>query len=527
MTNSIHEIAGADFILAIGTNTTESHPIISLQVRKALQEKGARLVVADPRKTEMAELADVHIQHRPGSDLALLNAMAHVIINEGLADTEFIAGRTEGFAEFAQGVAEYTPEYTEQVTGVPAETIRQVARAYATAERSAILYTMGITQHICGTDNVLAIANLAMAAGKVGRESTGVNPLRGQNNVQGACDMGGLPDVFPGYQKVTDPASREKFQQAWGVTLPPAPGLTVGEMMQAAHRGQVKGMYIIGENPVLSDPDANHVVEALENLDFLVVQDIFLSETARLADVVLPAASFAEKDGTFTNTERRVQRVRKAVEPPGQALPDWQVICRLSALMGYPMGYDHPADIMREIARVTPSYGGISYERLEAGGLQWPCPTPDHPGTPILHREKFSRGLGKFHGVHHIPPGEQPDAEYPLVLTTGRRLYHYHTGTMSRRAQGLEEICPEERLELNPRDAERFGIADGDHVRVLSRRGEIEITARITDRVQPGLVFASFHFWEAAVNKLTNAIYDPKAKIPELKVCAVQVKKVG
>ncbi len=525
MTNSIAEIAETDFIFAIGTNTTETHPIISLKVRKALN-KGATLVVADPRKTEMAEMADIFIQHQAGSDLALLNAMANVIISEDLYDKEFVAGRTEGFEDVKQAVAKYSPEYAESLTGVPAAKIREAARRYAKAENAMILYTMGITQHICGTDNVLAIANLALLTGHIGKPYNGVCPLRGQNNVQGACDMGALPNYYPGYQKVEDPAIKAKFEAAWGVQLSGKEGLTVGEMMDGAHEGKVRGMYIIGENPALSDPDANHVISALKHLEFLVVQDIFLTETARLADVVLPAASFAEKSGTFSNTERRVQLVRQAIEPIGQAKPDWKIISEIANRLGGNFLYSSPAEIMEEIARVTPSYGGISHARLEQGSLQWPCPTADHPGTPILHQGKFARGLGKFSAVGHVPPNEQPNAEYPFILSTGRRLHHYHTGTMTRRT-GIEILVPEELLELNPQDACKLGITDGEKIKVISRRGEVEVKVKITDIVPEGLVFASFHFWEAAINKLTNSARDPKAKIPEYKVCAVKLEKLG
>ena len=527
MTNTIREIAGADFILAAGTNTTESHPIIGIQVKKAVRS-GAVLAVVDPRKTEVAGLAQYHLRIRPGTDIALYNGLAHVIIAEGLWNKEFVQERTEEFEALKAAVEKYTPEYVEDITGVPAQTIREVARGYAKAKNATILYTMGITQHICGTHNVFALANLALLCGQIGKESSGVNPLRGQNNVQGACDMGGLPNVFTGYQPVTDEGARRKFAAAWGVPdLPAGPGLTVGELLEAAGDGRIRAMYIMGENPVLSDADAGHVVHALEKLDFLVVQDIFLTETAQLADVVLPAASFAEKDGTFTNTERRVQRVRKAVEPPGDAKADWEIICLLAAAMGYPMPYVSPEEIMEEIARLTPSYGGISYARLEKGGLQWPCSTPDHPGTRFLHAGKFSRGLGRFHPVEYVPPDELPDAEYPLVLSTGRRLYHYHTGTMTMRTGALEAAYPEEYLEINPADAERLGICDGDRVRVSSRRGSVELAARVTDKVTPGLVFTSFHYPQAAVNRLTNPARDPVAKIPELKVCAVRVEKAA
>jgi len=525
MTNSIDEIAGADFILACGTNTVECHPVISYKVNQA-RRKGAQLVVVDPRETDLAKMANEHLQLKPGTDIALFNGLANVIISEGLWNREFVESRTEDFDALKETVAKYTPEYVAEITGIPAGKIKEVARAYAGAERGTILYTMGITQHACGTNNVFTVANLAMLCGQIGRESTGVNPLRGQNNVQGACDMGALPNVLTGYQKATDPGVREKFGQAWNAAIPEKPGLTVGEMMAAAAHGDLKAMFIMGENPVISDPDAAHVGEALEKLDFLVVQDIFLTETARYADVVLPAASFAEKDGTFTNTERRVQRVRKAVDAPGQALADSEIICRLATAMGYPMSYASASEIMDEIARLTPSYGGISFARLEEKGIQWPCPSADHPGTPFLHAEKFSGGLGKFHAVEHVPPDETPDDTYPFILSTGRRLYHYHTGTMSRKGM-LEEIFPAEYLEINCSDAERLGIKDGDKVRVASRRGALEITAKVTDIVPPGVVFTSFHFSDTPINKLTNPKLDAISKIPELKVCAVKVEKTA
>ena len=526
MTNSIREIAGADFILAIGTNTTETHPVISLQIKKA-QSMGAVLAVADPRRTELAERADFHLQLRPGTDIALLNGLAHIIIAEGIWDKEFVETRTEEFAALREMTAAYPPAYVEEITGVPPETLFRVARGYASAPKASILYTMGITQHICGTDNVLAVANLALLCGQVGRESCGVNPLRGQNNVQGACDMGALPDVFSGYQRVDSAENRAKFAKAWSVSkLPERAGLTVGEMFEAASQGELKGMYIMGENPVLSDPDAKHVVESLKKLDFLVVQDIFLTETAELADVVLPGASFAEKDGTFTNTERRVQRVRKAVEPEGEAKADWEIISLLASALGCPMGYSSPGEIMEEIARYTPSYGGISYARLESGGLQWPCPAPDHSGTRFLHEGKFSRGLGIFHPVSYVPPDEPPDAAYPFVLSTGRRLQHYHTGTMTLRCGALETAYPEGYLEMNGGDAEKIGVRDGERVKITSRRGSVEAAVMVTERVRPGLVFTSFHYPEIAVNRLTNPARDPAAGIPELKICAVRVDKV-
>ncbi len=525
MTNSIDEISGADFILAIGTNTTEAHPIISLKIKKA-QRQGATLVVVDPRRTELAERADQHMQLKPGSDIALLNALAQVIIAEDLWDKDFVAGRTEDFAAFKEVVAQYPPELAEQITGLPADMIREVARGYARACKATILYTMGVTQHICGTHNVLAVANLAMLCGQIGKESSGVNPLRGQNNVQGACDMGALPGVFTGYQAVTAADQRAKFAGAWRVAeLPGRPGLTVGEMFDKAGTGEVRGMYIMGENPVLSDPDSNHVVHALEKLDFLVVQDIFLTETAALGDVILPAASFAEKDGTFSNTERRVQRVRKAIDPVGSAWADWQIICTIATAMGYPMQYATASDIFDEMAALTPSYGGISYARLEQGGIQWPCPHTGHPGTAYLHKDNFSRGPGKFNPVVYVPPAELPDAGYPLLLSTGRRYFHYHTGTMTRRTGALEVHYGTEYLEINQADAAALGITDGDIAQVSSRRGLVKVEARISKVVPQGLVFTSFHFPEVAINKLTNPAQDMVSKIPELKVCAVKVEK--
>ncbi|MGF7184265.1 formate dehydrogenase alpha subunit [Desulfitispora alkaliphila] len=523
MTNPIGDIDNTDFMLVIGSNTTEAHPVISYRMLRAKRERGAKLVVVDPRRVELAEKADYHLQLNSGSDLALLNAMAHVIIKEELWDSEFVQERTEGFEELRQMVEKYTPEMAAEITGIDAEVIREVARSFATVENAGIYYTMGITQHITGTSTVMAIANLSMLTGHIGKPYAGVNPLRGQNNVQGACDMGALPNVYTGYQKVEDASVREKFSQAWGSQMPETVGLTVGEMIEKALEGQVKAMYIMGENPVLSDPDANHVEKALDKLDLLVVQDIFLTETGRYADVVLPAASFAEKDGTFVNTERRVQRVRKAVEPVGAAKADWEIIQLIANRMGYDMNYATAKDIMGEINSLTPSYGGITYERLEQGGLHWPCPDQTHPGTPRLHEEKFTRGKGKFVPVEHLHPAEQVCAEYPFVLNTGRRLFHYHTSTMTRRAEGLNNHFSEEYLEVNPEDATRLKLVSGQRVKLISRRGEIDINVKVTDVVPVGMVFTSFHFSEAAINKLTNTAKDPIAKEPELKVCAVNI----
>jgi formate dehydrogenase alpha subunit len=525
MTNSIGEIANADLILACGTNTMEAHPIIWYKINEALR-KGAQLIVVDPRETDMAQLATIHVRLQPGTDIALLNGLMNVIIAEDIYDKKFVKERTLGFEELQQVVAKYTPEYVETITGVPAETIRKVARAYAGAGKSTILYTMGLTQHTVGTDNVLSVANLSMLCGMIGRESTGVNPLRGQNNVQGACDMGALPNVLTAYQNVGVEAVRQKFEPFWNCQISDKPGLAVGEMMTAAGEGRIKGMYIMGENPVLSDPDANHVVHELEHLEFLVVQDIFMTETAQLADVVLPGACFAEKEGTFSSTERRVQRVRKAVEPPGMARPDWEIICGVSTAMGYPMSYASSNEIFDEMRKVTPSYAGISYQRLEKGGLQWPCPNEEHPGTPIMHCNEFVCGIGKFKPAEHVPPDEMPSAEYPLLLDTGRRLYHYHTGTMSRKTM-IEDYMSSDTLEINCLDASDLEVCDGDKVRLTSRRGSIEIPVRITETVPKGLVFTSFHFSETPINQLTNPKVDAKSKIPELKVCAVRIEKIA
>lgn len=526
MTNSIAEIEDADAIFIIGSNTAEAHPVIGTYVVRA-RKKGAKLIVADPRAVGLAEKADVYLQHLPGTDVALLNGIMHVILKEDLWDKEFVDSRTEGFAALAETLQKYTPEYVQQITGVPAADIAEAARIYAKAKRASILYAMGITQHTTGTDNVMSIANLAMLTGNVGRPSTGVNPLRGQNNVQGACDLGALPNVFPGYQAVSNAEFRRKFETAWGVSLPPEPGLTVVEMMNQAADGKIRGLYIMGENPMLSDPDISHVEEALRSLDFLVVQDIFLTETASLADVVLPGACFAEKDGTFTSTERRVQRVRKAVEPPGEAWPDWLILCEVARRMGYDMKYSSPAEVMEEIASLTPSYGGIHYDRLEGDGLQWPCPTRDHPGTPYLHKDGFVRGLGKFNPVEYKPPAELPDDDYPLVLTTGRMLYHFHTGTMTRKCKGISEIRPEGYVEIHPDTAASLAIADGDWVWVSSRRGRVKVKARVTAAIGRKVVFMPFHFRESPANVLTSTALDPASKIPELKVSAVKVERAG
>jgi formate dehydrogenase major subunit len=527
MTNTIACIEKADVILITGSNTTENHPVLSSFVKRAVTRNGTKLILVDPRRIKIAMYADKWLRSNLGTDVAWINGLMHVIIKEGLYAKEYVEQRTVGFDELQKMVEKFTPEHVEQISGIPAADIIEAARLYAGAERGSILYCMGITQHTTGTDNVKSLANLAMLCGNLGIEGGGVNPLRGQNNVQGACDMGGLPDVYSGYQKVIDPEARKRMAEAWNVAqLPEQPGMKATQMIPAAHDGTLKALYVIGENPLVSDPDVNHAEKSLNNLDFLVVQDIFLTETAKVADVVLPSACYAEKEGTFTNTERRVQRVRKAVEPPGDARSDWEIICELSSRMGYSMKYESSQHIAEEISKVTPSYGGISYERIEHEGIHWPCPTAEHPGTPILHREQFTSGKGHFHAIDYIPPAEIIDDEYPLFLTTGRLLYQYHTGTMSMKTDGLNEIAPECFVEISPQDARKYKVEDGSRVTIASRRGDIQARLKISGKAVAGTVFIPFHYAIAAANRLTNAALDPISGIPEYKVCAVKLSKV-
>ncbi len=525
MTNSMNELGDASCILAIGTNTTAAHPVIGFMVKQAVR-KGTKLIVANPREIALCRYADLWLRHHPGSDVALLMGIMRVIVDKGWLDSAFIDERTENFEALKESLKGFDLNFVERITGVPGAQIVEAARMYANNKPASIIYAMGITQHSHGTDNVLAIADLAMLTGNIGKPSTGVNPLRGQNNVQGACDMGALPNVYPGYQAVTDPAIREKFEKAWDCQLPAAAGLTMPDILEAISQGQIKAVYLVGENPMLSEPYLNHVGEVFHKLDFLVVQDIFMSETAEMADVVLPGASFAEKDGTFTNTERMVQRVRQAVKPVGNSEPDWWIACQIGQRMGGE-GFDFvgPTQIMDEIASLTPSYGGITYARLEDGGLQWPCPTVEHPGTPILHTQKFTRGKGKFVAPEYRPSMELPDADYPLVLTTERSLFHYHTGTMTRKVKGLNTFLGEGMVEINPEDAAALGIGDGEMVKIASRRGEVTAKAKVTEVSPVGVVSMNFHFAESPANVLTNPALDPVSKIPELKVCAVRVEK--
>ncbi len=529
MTNSIAEIDNAGTLFVIGANTTNAHPVIGQRMRRASQN-GTKLIVANPKEIDLVAAADYFIQHKPGSDTVLLMGMCRYIIEEGLHDQEFIAEHCENFDAFQESLEAYTPEFVEEITGVPWDQIAIVARTYATNKPSAIFYAMGITQHTHGTDNVMAVANLALITGQIGKPSTGVNPLRGQNNVQGACDMGGLPNVYPGYQKVTEFSVREKFQKAWARELSGKIGLTHTEIFDAIFEGEITALYLVGENPLLTEANANHVREALEKLDFFVVQDLFISETAQYADVILPAASFAEKEGTFTNTERRVQRVRAALSPRGESKPDWWITSQIARKMGETgFNFSEPSEILNEIASVTPIYGGISYERIEGIGLQWPCRDKEDPGTQYLHRGKFARpnGKGQFVPLEYKKSAEIADDEYPLILTTDRSLYHYHSATMTRRVAGLEELDSNEWLKLSPSDAEQFGIEDGEWVEVYSRRGKIKVRAQVTNICPSGVCSMTFHFHESPTNEITNPALDPVAKIPETKVTAVRVEKIA
>jgi predicted molibdopterin-dependent oxidoreductase YjgC len=553
MSNSIAEMQDLECFIVTGSNTSENHPVISTFLKQAVRQNRAKLIVIDPRQVEMTRFADLWLRQRPGTDTALFNAMAHVVVQEKLYDEEFITARTEGFAEYLASLEDMTPEWAETVTGVPAEDIRRAARMYATAKTAAIYWGMGISQSTHGTDNALTLVNLALLTGHIGRPATGLNPLRGQNNVQGCSDAGGMPTVYTAYQPVSDPEVRHKFEAAWHTRLPARPGLTTTEMVDGILTGQVKGWYVMGENPLMSEPHINHARHAIQHLEFFVAQDIFFNETNVYADVILPAASFAEKDGTFTNSDRRVQRVCKAIAPPGQARADWEIVADLArrsitricqesdqhpdsqcremdqamcqaaeqALAGW--SYAHPSEIWDEMCRVTPDFAGISYERLaREGGVHWPCPAPDHPGSPYLFAESFPRGRGKFWPVPYGTQSELPDADYPFVLSTGRVLYHWHGGTLTR-ASALTDIWPECTVEMHPADAGRLSLETGDWVDVSSRRGSITARLLVTGRSPEGTVFIPFHFAEAAANVLTDQRLDPRAKIPDYKVCGVQV----
>ena len=551
MTNTIHGIADADCILITGSNTGENHPVLSYEVIRAV-EKGASLIVIDPRKISMTDHAALHLQPKPGQDIFIFMAMAHVIIREGWANWDFIETRTENFEEFKESVANMTPEIAALETGVPVQKIEKAARLYAFGQRqsgqsiysdgnghSTILYAMGITQRSNGTDMVHMMASLSMLCGQIGKPSTGVNPLRGQANVQGACDLGGLPNVLPSYQKVTDDVARKAVAKKWGMDdLPDKVGYTVVEASHAMADGDVRALYIMGENPLLSDPNLHHAEHAMRALDFFVLQDVFLTETAQLAHIILPAAVSLEKDGTITNSERRVQLLHQIVPPPGIAKPDWEITAAIAKAVDQKLGrsradegywdFESTADILEEARHVTPLYAGITHQRLQTERLAWPVPTDTHPGTPYLHKGKFSRGLGRFYPAVENHPYENPDAEYPFILTTGRVLFHYHTGTLTRKSEGLDWRVPSGYVEINRADADALGIADAEMVKLVSRRGEVTTEARIGERVTPGVVFLSFHWRESPANILTHdEKLDPIAKIPEFKANAVRLEKLN
>ncbi len=523
MTNSIWEIEHAGAILVTGSNTTEAHPVIATFIKRAVKNHGAKLIVVDPREIDLTRYATLHLQQKNGTDVAWLNGMMHVIISEKLYDKRFVESRTENFEELKKVVMEYTPGLVESITGIPKDTIIEAARVFATAKSASIVYSMGITQHTTGTDNVLSIANLAMLTGNVGKLYSGVNPLRGQNNVQGACDMGALPNVYPGYQNVDKPEIRKKFERAWKAKLPNKPGLTVVEMFNGVLEGSVKAMYIMGENPAMSDPNLSHMREALKQIEFLVVQDIYLSETCEYAHVVLPAASPLEKEGTFTNTERRILPVHKVTNPPSGTLEDWKIICTLSEKMGYPMEYSSESEIMKEASSLIPIYSGFSYDRIHSKP-QWPITSKEHPGTPFLHEKSFPQGKGLFSPADYVSPAEQPDKNYPFILSTGRILFHYHTGTISRRSKFLTAYTNEPYVEINPQNAKELSVSNSETVKVSTPRGSIVLKAIYSSRVLPGCIFIPFHFREAAANLLTNDALDPLAKIPEFKVAKAKCR---
>jgi formate dehydrogenase alpha subunit len=532
MSNSIAEMANLDTFIVTGSNTTETHPVISNFLKEAVRENGARLIVVDPRQIGMTDFATLWLRQKPGTDVAVFQAMAHVIVKEKLYNPDFISARTEGFSDYVESLEPYTPEWAEEASGVPAESIREAARLYANANRAAIYWGMGISQSTHGTDNTLTLTNLALMCGHVGQPGTGLNPLRGQNNVQGCSDSGGLPNVYTAYQPVSDAEVRQKFEQVWGVPLNPNPGLTATEMIDGAAAGAVRAMFIMGENPMMSEPNLNHTRHALEQLELLICQDIFVNETGEMADVILPATSFAEKDGTFTNSDRRVQRCRKAVEPVGDSRTDWDILAdlgrRIATLLGQDgsgFEYADPEAIWEEMRQVTPDFYGITYERLEReGGVHWPCPSLDHPGTPYLFADSFPRGRGKFWSVEFGTRSEQPDPDYPFILSTGRVLYHWHGSTMSGRS-ALERIFPEAVCEMHPDDAAALGLETGDWVAVSSRRDTIQLRVLVTGRSPQGTIFIPFHFAEAAANLLTLDRVDERAKIPDYKITAVNIEK--
>ncbi len=524
MTNDIAGMDKSDVALIIGSDTSEAHPVISARLKKAARKGKLKIIVIDPKRIRMADYAEIYACQRPGTDVAVMNGMMHLIIKNGWEDKKFIEERVEGYEALKEEVAKFTPEYVEKISGVPAATLEKIAELFGKAETAALYYAMGITQHTTGVDNVKTTANLQMLCGNMGKVGGGVNPLRGQSNVQGACDMGGLPNVFPAYQKVGDDAVQEKFEKFWGVKLDNKIGIPMTVAFDKAYEGQMKAFYIMGENPMISDPDLHHAEEALKKLEFLVVEDIFMTETAKLAHVILPASTYAEKSGTFSNTERRVQLLFEAVKAPGTAKHDWEIHQMLANKMGQNWNYKCAEDIFEEIRKCTPSYAGLTYKRLGFNGMHWPCPNEEHPGTPVLHIGKFTRGLGLMTAIPFKAPAEVPDEEYPMYLTTGRILQHFHTGTMSRKSEGLNNLAGPHAM-ISVEDAEAIGVGNSEMVKVITRRGEITTKAFITKRCPKGTVYVPFHFWEAPANKLTNNALDPVAKIPEYKVCACKIEK--
>lgn len=526
MTNDIAGIRNADVILVIGSDTTTGHPVISARIKQAVRFGKTKLIVIDPKRIRLADYATIYAAQRCGTDVAVLNGIMHVIIKNNWHDAAYVEERCEGFEDLKKEVEKYTPGYVEKISGVPAAQIEAIAELFGKAPTAALFYAMGITQHTTGVDNVWSTANLQMLCGNLGKPGGGVNPLRGQSNVQGACDMGGLPNVFTAYQKVDDASFREKFEKAWKVKLPEKPGLTVTTMVEAAHAGNIKGLYIMGENPMISDPDLTHAEESLHKVEFIVVQDMFMTETAAIADVVLPASAYAEKEGTFTNTERRVQLLKKAVDAPAGVRHDWEILRDLAGKMGAEgWNYSSAEDILGELVTLTPSYGGITYERLGRNGLHWPCPTREHPGTPVLHIGKFSRGKGLMKAIPFKEPAELPDAEYPLIMTSGRILEQFHTGTMTRKTPGLNRLAGP-MVMMSVEDAEALGVANSEKVKVSTRRGSIVTNAFVTKRIGRGTIYLPFHYAEAPANRLTIAALDPVAKIPEYKVCAARIDKI-
>jgi len=526
MTNSIADTKNTDLFLMVGSNPDTSHPTIGLRIHQAI-DRGAKLIVVDPRRTRLAERADLWLRIKPGTDVAFINGMMQVILEEGLWDRKFVEERTEDFDDLVKAVAKYTPSLVEEITGITEAELRQAARAYAASGRNAIFWGMGITHYVTGTDRVKSLANLCMLCGKVGKEGMGCNPLRGQNNVQGACDMGALFNSLPGYGGLSNDELFDRYEKLWGARLPRRPGKPATEVWDNVLKENIHALYIFGEDPAVADANIAHVQKALNKADFVVVQDIFLTDTAKYADVVLPAACYAEKDGTFACTERRVQRVRKAVEPPGEAKPDWEIFCLLSQRMGYNMHYNSPAEIFAEICELLPQYQGLSYERLEKVGLQWPVPDKDHPGTPVLHTESFTRGKGLFIPEDFIPPVEPTDGEYPLLFTTGRDLPRYNFSSMTGKTPEIDELSPECFAEFHPADAERLGLKEKKWVRLSSRRGSVALRARITERTQEGTVFATYNHLQALVNLLTLDALDRLSRTPEYKLCAIKVEVLG